>query len=282
VERIFHTGPALGLTSDAQFAEVEIELTPGDQLLMYTDGLLEAQGVPSTTPDEIARALGENDGEPEHLLQQLLRRAEGGQKDSHTDDVTMVLLGGADSHSSLDNGRSNEAAPRGVAPPTNGVVLVGETNETMFFCLEGSLNWMQANAFHERCLRELDNGRDVVLDLSVCTYMDSTFLGTIQEAAEYADRATGSLHIQGLLPEIRALLEELGLASVLAHADAAMHVLPADLTPVTAEPAGPDDQVRVLRAHEVLASLNESNRKQFGRLVEHLRKELETADSQDE
>ena len=42
-EPVGHPGPLLGVTEDAHWEAVEVEVDPGDQLVLYTDGVIEAR-----------------------------------------------------------------------------------------------------------------------------------------------------------------------------------------------------------------------------------------------
>ena len=78
------------------------------------------------------------------------------------------------------------------------------------------------------------------------------------------------------LPEpLRALFEELSMSLVLQsiHDDAL--ALPEPMTPLARGGQGAESHRRVLRAHEVLASLSEQNREEFRAVIENLRSELD-------
>jgi serine phosphatase RsbU (regulator of sigma subunit) len=84
-------GPALGMVEDAGYAEVQVTLTPADQLLLYSDGLLERRGA---ALEEGLRALGaaalEVRGiDPEVLVDAVL----GALDPPDADDVTLVAVG---------------------------------------------------------------------------------------------------------------------------------------------------------------------------------------------
>ena len=135
-------------------------------------------------------------------------------------------------------------------------------------------------ALHDMAATQILAGKDLTLDMSLCTYLDSTFLGTIQDLAEMVDRESRQLRLQGLLPEVRAMFEELGMEGVLDHVTDEVRPLPEHMMPLDTATTNPDRQgLQMLRAHEALASLNESNLSEFSTLIEGLRKELASAES---
>jgi serine phosphatase RsbU (regulator of sigma subunit)/anti-anti-sigma regulatory factor len=274
VERIYHTGPALGLTATASFAQQDMPLGPEDELLIYTDGLLDGRRGSQLHADEVASRLADGP-EGQQMLRDLLDRCLEASGPSQSDDITLVLIGGRGSSSQLDNGTPTAVqTQRRVSQAPRASLLIGRSDERTTVSLQGNLNWQFSAAFHEHCLSELKRGRPIRLDMSLCFYLDSTFLGTVQEIAEFADHAGVRLEIQGLLPEVRSLFEELGMDRPMAHVSPDMTPLPVDMESLAEGSGdGQSDELRVLQAHEALASLNDSNRQQFGKLIDQLRQE---------
>ncbi|MFW6061454.1 MAG: SpoIIE family protein phosphatase [Planctomycetota bacterium] len=275
VERIHHTGPALGLRPKAPYAEKTMLFEPEDRLLMYTDGLLEYQdNEPLMTVDRIVEMLSRSELTGKDLLDALLAEALPEGDAQQQDDVTVVLLCGAQCASTIDNGElhTQDGRRTGARPPA-AAVLLGQAEGATVFSIQGDLNWMHGGALHDRAMSELRQRHEVLLDMSLCFHLDSTMLGTIQELSECADELGTRFEIQGLLPQVQATFEELDMQRSLSHVIDHMRPLPSDMHPISAEEAAPGGH-RVLRAHEVLASLSESNQQQFGRLIEMLRKEV--------
>ncbi len=121
----------------------------------------------------------------------------------------------------------------------------------------------------------LEENENIILDLTLCENLDSTFLGTIHELSEQADRARLELRVQGVMPPVEKLFMELGMERVLDRIVPVMLPLPSQMTRLagTAEDQR-TEALRVLQAHEGLASLNERNRVEFDPLLETLRKEV--------
>ena len=73
VERIFHTGPALGLYPEAPYTQQEVTLEAGDRMLFYSDGLYGSLPRDAGSPTEaIATTLERETGHGLEVLQRLL------------------------------------------------------------------------------------------------------------------------------------------------------------------------------------------------------------------
>jgi sigma-B regulation protein RsbU (phosphoserine phosphatase) len=278
VERIFHTGPALGLTAKADYTQRRLDLEPGEGLLFYSDGLYDSfDGEPESPSDAIAGALDAAQsglGAIEPLLARFRERRD--DADPPRDDVTILLLTAAPGPSVLDN----EPPPTLPMPAQRSelaetATLVGCESGRTTFSIQGRGEWSRSAAFHSECAAELKAGRDVMLDLTLCHLLDSTYLGTIHLLCELADDAGVEFRLQGVTPAVEALFEELGMQNVIEHIVPRMLPLPTQMVPVGS--SAPDPSARallLLRAHEGLATLSDHNRQEFDPLVTQLRQEL--------
>jgi len=278
IERIHHTGPALGLAADARFAQQTFRMQPDDRLLMYTDGLCEGRATQDAfDKGEFSRILTDTDLNSQSLLHALLDSAAAQRRQAaQNDDITMLLLTAKAANSTLDNG-SPDAEP--VAQPitmgTSAGVLVGTEGDRTTFAIQGHGTWVHCSAVHDACMAELQAGREVTLDLSLCQYLDSTFLGTIQELVDTAAKQSAVFQIQGVLPDVYRLFEELGMDQVVEDMVADMTPLPTCMLPLESSPVADNrDRKRILLAHEALAALGDQNRQEFLRLIEGMRAEL--------
>ena len=92
-------GLLLGVRSDEPYAETEFTAMAGDRLLLYTDGLLEAQNAAGQQFGELALARfikAQQDLAAEPFVDQLLREVlawshESGQP-GQSDDITLVVI----------------------------------------------------------------------------------------------------------------------------------------------------------------------------------------------
>jgi sigma-B regulation protein RsbU (phosphoserine phosphatase) len=97
VLRLDATGPMVGLLPGAAFREGRTRLMPGDALIIFTDGVTDAEDVHGRELGEqplieAARACGSDPSSEEifeHLLVRTLRHMEGG---GFKDDVTLVVI----------------------------------------------------------------------------------------------------------------------------------------------------------------------------------------------
>lgn len=285
VEKIEHTGPALGLEAEAEFDQVSVQLQPSDRLLLFTDGLCETGTAEAQLLDEqLEEALAHPDQEGQFLLQALLdtfadRRGTGPQDD----DVTVLLLTAARAESILDNGAPQEALPEPepapLPPRPVTEILIGTEGAWSVIQVQGRGDWTFSASVHDACIDELNAGRALTLDLSGCNHLDSTFLGTVQELVDHARTTEVPFEIQRISPEITLLFEELGMDRVLASITDEARPLPEEMAPLPSSTANDRrNQARILLAHETLASLNERNRQELTALIETMRKEVDRAE----
>jgi len=257
------TGPALGLAPDAQFRQERIQVAAGDRIFLYTDGLL-----PTGTQQELERVEQVLSSPLSSALDVMAQLQHDAGVDR--DDVTVLLIDAHAGISWFDNDAAAvPVAAASLAPRPEGAgVLYGEAEDAAYLALRGRATWTQCDAFHETAQAVLDGGRSLVLDLSGCEYLDSTFLGTVHELV-----ARGRVTLVGVMPAVRALFEELSMEQVLAHirndAPAApeLHALGSEGDPAAA-------RMRILRAHEALSALSEHNREEFRDVIQSLRQDV--------
>ncbi len=278
VERVDHTGPALGLSPEASYDQRQIHIASGARILMYTDGLVECEDKdPLTQQARISQVLGDRSFQGQPLLQAVMSATGAGMGEEMTqDDITVLLLSAKEAPSTIDNGQMHPVTtPAETPPPAHAQVLIGTEDDQTTLSVRGQANWTYSAAFHEACLAELDAGRSLTIDLSACDHLDSTFLGTILEVVDRGDARDRRVRLQGIKPAVRHLFEELVMDRVIDHLDPNLRPLPSRMASLEASHV-PDQRshMRILRAHEGLAQLSEHNRKQFVRLVEMLRHDL--------
>jgi sigma-B regulation protein RsbU (phosphoserine phosphatase) len=94
VQRLAAGGPVLGVVADVAYAEATLALGPGDRLVLFTDGIVEAEGAADELGDErvldLLRGLGASRAqETSAALLDLARSFAGG---ALADDATVVVV----------------------------------------------------------------------------------------------------------------------------------------------------------------------------------------------
>jgi sigma-B regulation protein RsbU (phosphoserine phosphatase) len=277
IEQIFHTGPALGLHANADFAEKQLRLEHGDGLLFYSDGLYEHFSPTDETPSAgIAAAFRGTEVDAAAAFEGLFGLA-GAERDPRPmeDDVTVLMLAARSGDSILDNGAPPPLASPG--PPTSdGATLVGVDAGRKTLSIQGNGDWTGSAVLHAECVAAIEERHNVMIDLTLCHQLDSTVLGTIHQLCELADDAEVEFRLQGTAPSVEALFEELGMQNVIEHIVPCMLPLPTKMAYLDADDSNSWTRAqRLLLAHEGLASLNERNRREFGPLLAQLRQEID-------
>ncbi len=281
-EWITRDGPALGLSASADFAQQEIDLKPGDRLLFYTDGLRDhSRELPRSITDRIPGILKDKTTSGRDGLNRILALASGADNAAHQeDDITLLLLEVSEAPSSPDNGLPKPAHQvRALLSSQSGKVMIGASPQGTVITIQGRITWNLCPALLETCQAELDLKHPLLLEMSLCSYLDSTSLGTIQEVADLAREGGTVLRVHGLQPEVRKLFEELQMQLVLKCVAEGPLALPDNMAPLTAGPTDEEQsRSRILMAHETLSSLGEINRRKFAGLVEFLKEEQKRAE----
>jgi sigma-B regulation protein RsbU (phosphoserine phosphatase) len=88
------TGPAVGLTRSASYKSKELPFSPGDLLLLYTDGLVEARNPADEEfgKERLAAYVKEHLHQPAALFLEGLRETAKGFAGEFHDDVTLVVI----------------------------------------------------------------------------------------------------------------------------------------------------------------------------------------------
>jgi len=96
VQRLTEGGPVLGLLKDADYRQGHASVRPGDVLLLYSDGVVEAESASGEQFDEarLVSVLKENWGRPAaEIRDEMLGRVRGFlDKGLAQDDLTLVVV----------------------------------------------------------------------------------------------------------------------------------------------------------------------------------------------
>jgi anti-anti-sigma regulatory factor len=266
IERAEKTGPALGLVHDAVFGERRVSLRPGDRLFFYSDGLTDSLPEGSKNLDGVLSSVDAESKDGGATIDHILALTE--RSTACEDDITLLLVTANAGVSTIDTDRETMPPP----PPSECTLRVGGGSERTAIALEGRATWKHAPALRDACIRALDGGRDVVVDLGACTSLDSTLLGTLHELVARTD--TGhQLRLQNAGADLRGLFTELDMRRVLSTIVDLPEPLPAAMVPIQVC-ADAGAQALVLRAHELLAQLSPNNAAEFGPVIEALRRDV--------
>ena len=163
-------------------------------------------------------------------------------------------------------------------------------------CRQGDFSWIRCdgkgsflNSHHvKQCAEtELENGVDhIVIDLSRCTGMDSTFMGTMAGIAmKLMKLPDGKLEVANPGEKNRRSLEDLGL-NVLMTIDPEdaewkdeLDAIECKLTPCENSAEKADQASHVLDAHKRLCEADEQNQRKFGTVLDFLEAEVKAKDS---
>ena len=266
---IARSGPALCLVDDADYEDVTADLDQGDRLLLYTDGLLGRTdaGITTARLADLVMTGAEGSG----LLCTLESEALGAD-DVDRDDLTAIVLERRDGVSQFDAGiRPQKSDPTTLqADPVT--MCSGQVDDEGFLTVQGTGTWTRSAVFFESARSLLQSCRSLTIDLSGCSYLDSTFLGTLHEIVKLD---TEAVSIQGVPPQIRDAFDELSMSAVLDCIVEEPQPLAADMKPLAQVDQDETRQyARMLRAHETLAALSEYNSQQFQDVIDSLRTEL--------
>jgi serine phosphatase RsbU (regulator of sigma subunit)/ABC-type transporter Mla MlaB component len=276
IDEINHTGPALGLTTEATYDELEINLQEGDRILLYTDGLFDIGTQPHTSTDiaNLLSKLGEDDGVLEALLHDVIQS----EIRPDCDDVTLVLLTAASGDSKFSES-SEDFDLAELTPEEEPGIARGQEGSSTFLLLRGRMTWLYGQILFDAGVEILTGGSDLTIDLADCDHMDSTILGTLHELVHLAKEKTTDLHLQNVGEHLIAGFEELAMTSVLERISDQPVAVPASAALSLSASSIDRQQQRLLSAHEALSGLSEANRQEFDSLIETLRSEMDDQNS---
>ena len=176
----------------------------------------------------------------------------------------------------FDHGFESIVRVVGVGNTQTGTLLVGRDDRGIFLTAKGSIRAPLCYPLRESFLPQIDelkDGQSVFVDLSDCTYMDSTCIGILVAMDKKARKASGGrLHVLNPSVPCRASLEDIGLGGFFSVGEKT--VAP---PPVMAEISGPAEKPSaqfVLDAHEAFMETSEEAKKKFSALKDILQRAL--------
>jgi anti-anti-sigma factor len=97
--------------------------------------------------------------------------------------------------------------------------VVAETDEIVAVCLEGDFDLSNAPAFGKEVGRALENGNNLILDLSQATFIDSSVVHVLINASKAATGSKRAVVLQlGTAPIVERVLEIAEIERVLPRA----------------------------------------------------------------
>ena len=161
--------------------------------------------------------------------------------------------------------------------PMAGKVMVAPTTDGCCVRIEGRGTMQEspaAKAIAAGTLRN-DSNAHVVVDLSACDYLDSTFLGClVQLFRDFGNKTSSRFHVAGSADKRKKLMGPCHLDKVIPSLDAAPQTI-GNWVPVPVPPVGSKDLARhIMECHKLLAELDSPMRPAFLKIAEQLQREL--------
>jgi len=118
-------------------------------------------------------------------------------------------------------------------------------------------------------------GKDLVVNVSDCLGMDSTFMGVLAGISQRLKRESqGTVTLVGASAKIKKLLSTLGLSRMVTFAELTEAPAP-ELTPLERNPETPLQSAKtMLEAHEKLVEIQDENTLRFQDVLEYLREDI--------
>jgi anti-anti-sigma factor len=163
------------------------------------------------------------------------------------------------------------------AAPTASVLKVARTPTGYCIRIEGRGPMRESPAASEFAARPLaEAGTNVVVDLSACEYLDSTFLGCLVEMQRRAGRETPPrFAVAASQEKVHKLLGPTKLEAVLKSTQQPPEVVGEYITLPAADPASHEVMRHVMECHRRLAELGGPQQAAFAAIADSLERELQ-------
>jgi anti-anti-sigma regulatory factor len=272
--------PALGIRRQSQFCQTDTKVTENDILVMYTDGITDCEDESGRVfgKEGVIRAIEAGKGSAADMYELIvkgLRECTAGQPQD--DDMSLLMCGFTDERiASEDTPVASGPAVRPAAceVPRNHI-LYKQEGERLYFVVRGKGTWKESRPL-QKSIKEAISGdiSQIVIDFASCQFLDSTFLGTMQQIVTLcSEKDDLSLVVQSVPSNILESLDELVLEEVIRHIAPKPLPLPESMREIATDIVDKDEYAgHILKTHELLSQLSEKNREKFQLLLETLRK----------
>lgn len=279
VEHIGCNCPALGIRRESEFRQQEIEFERDDVVVIYTDGITDCE---NDKAEQFGRQgiidLIESAGSsPSEVYRALVNGISDFAADNpQEDDMSMLLFGFTNEKiAAVPMAMPHRHMRTKTAEhlPHNHI-LYRQEGGRLYFVVKGKGNWKESRPLLNSFKNAIDRGTEqVVVDLSGSPYLDSTFLGTLQQMADIAERTGGlELSLQNVPGNVLVALKELVMTSVIERINNSPYDLPEAMREITVGAVDRGEYAEhILETHELLSRLSEKNREKFQALIEALR-----------
>jgi len=284
VERIRRPAPVLGINPNVTYTDEEFSLYRGDALILYTDGITDAQDVAGgffgddRLEETVSKTPCHVDDLTEAIEWELEQFCEGSKS---TDDATFLALG-AEPQKYAFSGHKEEPVDE-PEDNVNGIkVTTARHDGRVFICVAGAGSWRESQQVMDLCEQARRTPeRFIVLDLKKCSYLDSTFLGVLHNiSTEFESDPYYRFEIQNAPIDLLREMSELGLTTVLMHFRPEPVPLPETMRPVLGGiPVGDELGHLLLWAHEALVEADPNNEQRFGSVLKVLKERAKKSKS---
>ena len=280
IERWHRPAPVLGVNPAVRYSDGECTFSRGDLLVLYTDGITEARDPEGAFfGEERLRRIVAESGPHADQVSDVVQRALAAFQEGcpRTDDATLVVLAFEPQLTAFHVPEEEPTKTPAVAHRSV-KVLTAKHDHRVFISIMGPGSWRESQQVLDLCEQARARGeRSVILDLSHCTHLDSTFLGVLHNIAAGFDRdpepegAPCRFDIQNLPEALLREMSGLGLTAVLAHFRPEPVPVPESMDPVEGGiPAGEEMGRLLLWAHEALVEADPSNADRFAAVLQVL------------
>ena len=152
---------------------------------------------------------------------------------------------------------------------------VARSAATIYVRVQGLANMRNVQVLDSFITAELEGAVTLIIDLSACTGMDSTFMGLLVGTSQRLKGQQGRLVLVNPTEANLKLLHMLGVSDVVPVISGTV-LPPLEFVTLTADPGlGPLQRMELIRrAHQNLVALNDANRVKFATFLEKLEADL--------